>query len=147
MGIITSICRAMYKAFMSQLQGCSLSSKTRPHLRIKQQQLSIRGGSVTQDCEAATSRDPNEFAAWFDKGNIFVRLGAYKEALESYTKAADLAPGISGLVYISVTRRKQAELWKPPLKARFLQAFRSSSSIQEAPACETYMWQSKCHLQ
>lgn len=50
-----------------------------------------------QDCNGATARDPKEFAAWFNKGNILVRLGDYKEALISYSKAADLAPGISGM--------------------------------------------------
>lgn len=49
-----------------------------------------------QDCDDATERDPKEFAAWFDRGNILVRLEDYKKALASYTKAADLAPGISG---------------------------------------------------
>lgn len=51
---------------------------------------------MLQDCEDATKRDPKEFAAWFDKGNILVRLGLFKDALNSYTTAADLAPGISG---------------------------------------------------
>ena len=40
--------------------------------------------------------DPKEFAAWFNKGNLQVRLGDFKSALASYTTAADLAPGISG---------------------------------------------------
>ena len=49
-----------------------------------------------QDCDGATAMDPKEFAAWFNKGNLQVRLGDFKSALASYTTAADLAPGISG---------------------------------------------------
>lgn len=43
------------------------------------------------DCDAATAADPKEFAAWFDKGNVQMRVGDYTGALESYNKAADLA--------------------------------------------------------
>ena len=43
------------------------------------------------DCDAATAADPKEFAAWFDKGNVQMRVEDYTAALESFNKAADLA--------------------------------------------------------
>jgi tetratricopeptide (TPR) repeat protein len=43
------------------------------------------------DCDAATAADPKEFAAWFDKGNVQMRLEDYTAALDSFNKAADLA--------------------------------------------------------
>lgn len=50
-----------------------------------------------QDCDAAIQRDPKEFAAWFNRGNVEARLQQYGQALDSYRKAADLAPGIAGV--------------------------------------------------
>jgi tetratricopeptide (TPR) repeat protein len=44
-----------------------------------------------EDCDAATAADPKEFAAWFDKGNVQMRLEDYTGALESFNRAADLA--------------------------------------------------------
>ena len=51
---------------------------------------------AAQDCEKAVERDPREFAAWFNRGNVEARLLDYAQALSSYRKAADLAPGIIG---------------------------------------------------
>ncbi|KAK9810839.1 hypothetical protein WJX73_000709 [Symbiochloris irregularis] len=48
------------------------------------------------DCDAAVQRDPKEFAAWFNKGNVEARLQQYDSAFDSYRQAADLAPGIIG---------------------------------------------------
>lgn len=48
------------------------------------------------DCEEAVKYDPKEFAAWFNKGNIEMRLDKYEEAGMSFSKAADLAPGLAG---------------------------------------------------
>ena len=49
-----------------------------------------------QDCDSAVQRDDHEFAAFFNRGNVEMRLKAYPQALESFRTAADLAPGISG---------------------------------------------------
>ena len=51
---------------------------------------------LLQDCNLAIERDPKEFAAWFNRGNALARLQDYGGALDSYRKAADLAPGIAG---------------------------------------------------
>lgn len=52
--------------------------------------------SALQDCSRATELDPSEWAAWFDKGNVEMRLGDYKAALNDFSTAADLAPGLAG---------------------------------------------------
>jgi tetratricopeptide (TPR) repeat protein len=52
--------------------------------------------SAAADCDRAIELDPAEFAAWFDRGNIHVRLGDYAAALTDFTTAADLAPGLAG---------------------------------------------------
>lgn len=57
-----------------------------------------------QDCNDAIERDPKEFTAWFNKGNVVMRLEDYATAQQCYQKAADLAPGIAGY------RLRQAEL-------------------------------------
>lgn len=51
---------------------------------------------AAQDCDKAIERDAKEFAAWFNKGNAQARLEDFAGALQSYRKAADLAPGIAG---------------------------------------------------
>jgi tetratricopeptide (TPR) repeat protein len=48
------------------------------------------------DCDAAIERDPAEFAAWFDKGNVELRTADFPAALDSFRRAADLAPGLAG---------------------------------------------------
>ncbi len=48
------------------------------------------------DCNKAIELDPKEFAAWFNKGNVEMRLGRYEDAEESFRQGADLAPGIPG---------------------------------------------------
>lgn len=48
------------------------------------------------DCNIAIAADPKEFAAYFDKGNVQLRVQDYTGALESFNKAADLAPGLAG---------------------------------------------------
>lgn len=55
-----------------------------------------RWQAALADCEAAIARDPTEFAAWFNKGNVQLRLAQYDSARASFTTAADLAPGIAG---------------------------------------------------
>ena len=50
----------------------------------------------TQDCDRAVERDDHEFAAFFNRGNVEMRLREYGQALEDFRMAADLAPGISG---------------------------------------------------
>ncbi|KAK9811641.1 hypothetical protein WJX72_007483 [[Myrmecia] bisecta] len=57
-----------------------------------------------QDCQAAIQRDPKEFAAWFNKGNVEMRLEDFDAAMKSYHQAAELAPGIAGY------RLREAEL-------------------------------------
>lgn len=52
--------------------------------------------SAVQDCDKAIEQDGKEFAAWFNRGNAQARLEDYAGALDSYRKAADLAPGIAG---------------------------------------------------
>eukprot|EP00890_Picochlorum_soloecismus_P002475 jgi/Picsp_1/3228/NSC_06068-R1_tetratricopeptide tpr_1 repeat-containing protein len=49
-----------------------------------------------EDCNIAIASDPKEFAAYFDKGNIEMRLGLYQDANQSFAVAADLAPGLAG---------------------------------------------------
>jgi tetratricopeptide (TPR) repeat protein len=48
------------------------------------------------DCNSAIDNDPNEYAAWFNKGNVEMRTANYSVALSDYQRAADLAPGIAG---------------------------------------------------
>ncbi|PNH11406.1 UDP-N-acetylglucosamine--peptide N-acetylglucosaminyltransferase [Tetrabaena socialis] len=48
------------------------------------------------DCDSAIQRDSKEFAAWFNKGNVELRLLDYPSALSCFSTAADLAPGIAG---------------------------------------------------
>ena len=48
------------------------------------------------DCTAAISLDAREFAAWHNRGQIEADMGLWREALDDYTKAADLAPGLAG---------------------------------------------------
>ncbi|KAG2501266.1 hypothetical protein HYH03_001072 [Edaphochlamys debaryana] len=62
----------------------------------QQAEAGRRWGEALADCDAAIERDRQEFAAWFNKGNVQLRLGEYDNALASYSAAADLAPGIAG---------------------------------------------------
>ena len=48
------------------------------------------------DCNYAIGADPSEFAAYFDRGNVQMRLENWEDASESFAKAADLAPGLAG---------------------------------------------------
>ncbi|GAB4821919.1 hypothetical protein N2152v2_008965 [Parachlorella kessleri] len=48
------------------------------------------------DCDAAIQRDSREFAAWFDRGDIAMRLERYDQALTDFRTAANLAPGLAG---------------------------------------------------
>lgn len=48
------------------------------------------------DCDSAIERDAKEFAAWFNKGNVQLRLTDYDAAYSAFSRAADLAPGIAG---------------------------------------------------
>lgn len=48
------------------------------------------------DCDDAIARDPKEFAAYFNKGNVAMRVGDWPAAEECFRKAADLAPGLAG---------------------------------------------------
>ena len=57
------------------------------------QEMYLKG---LEDCYSAVKEDPNEFAAWYDRGNIEMRLGMFNDARDSYSKAADLAPGLAG---------------------------------------------------
>ncbi|KAI3435885.1 hypothetical protein D9Q98_001943 [Chlorella vulgaris] len=52
--------------------------------------------SAAADCDRAIELDGKEFAAWFDRGNIDMRLGDYGAALTDFCTAADLAPGLAG---------------------------------------------------
>ena len=52
--------------------------------------------SALADCDAAIERDSKEFAAWFDRGNIRMRLEQWGDALTDFSTAADLAPGLPG---------------------------------------------------
>lgn len=52
--------------------------------------------SALADCDAAIERDAKEFAAWFDRGNIRMRLEQWGDALTDFSTAADLAPGLPG---------------------------------------------------
>ncbi|KAL4458527.1 hypothetical protein ABPG75_013392 [Micractinium tetrahymenae] len=52
--------------------------------------------SALADCDAAIERDAKEFAAWFDRGNIRMRLEQWEDALTDFSTAADLAPGLPG---------------------------------------------------
>ncbi|MEW5304103.1 MAG: hypothetical protein WDW36_006737 [Sanguina aurantia] len=52
--------------------------------------------SAMRDCNDAIERDPQEFAAWFNRGNVAMRLDDYPLSLVSFQRAADLAPGIAG---------------------------------------------------
>lgn len=46
--------------------------------------------SALEDCKRAIENDPEEFAAYFNKGNVQLRLEDYSGALDSFKKAADL---------------------------------------------------------
>ena len=52
--------------------------------------------SAAADCDRAIELDGREFAAWFDRGNIQMRLEDYPAALTDFSTAADLAPGLAG---------------------------------------------------
>lgn len=60
-----------------------------------------------EDCEDAIQSDPKEFAAWFDKGNVQMRVGDFVGALNSFSTAADLAPGLAGYRLREATLRFQ----------------------------------------
>jgi tetratricopeptide (TPR) repeat protein len=52
------------------------------------------------DADAAVAADPREFAAWYDRGLVQMRLASTDEdwaaARASFDRAADLAPGLAG---------------------------------------------------
>lgn len=48
------------------------------------------------DCKTAIINDPEEYAAWFNLGNVEVRVRDYDAALNAYSRASRLAPGIAG---------------------------------------------------
>jgi tetratricopeptide (TPR) repeat protein len=48
------------------------------------------------DCKAAIVNDPEEYAAWFNLGNVLTRVTDYDAALKAYARASALAPGIAG---------------------------------------------------
>ncbi|KAL2633095.1 hypothetical protein R1flu_004574 [Riccia fluitans] len=48
------------------------------------------------DCRTAIENDPEEFAAWYNLGNVEVRIKDYDSALQAYERASLLAPGIAG---------------------------------------------------
>ncbi|GIL71804.1 hypothetical protein Vretimale_761 [Volvox reticuliferus] len=56
----------------------------------------VRWREALADCDSAIARDAREFAAWFNKGNVELRLHDYDAALSCFSTAADLAPGIAG---------------------------------------------------
>eukprot|EP01018_Ginkgo_biloba_P007754 Gb_05022 [translate_table: standard] len=49
-----------------------------------------------EDCKSAIVNDPEEFAAWYNLGNVDLRVKDYDGALVAYEKASALAPGIAG---------------------------------------------------
>ncbi|XP_024534367.1 small glutamine-rich tetratricopeptide repeat-containing protein alpha-like isoform X1 [Selaginella moellendorffii] len=53
-------------------------------------------GDAIADCEAAIKIDPREYAAWYNLGNVDVRVKNYAAAASAYERAATLAPGIAG---------------------------------------------------
>ncbi|GLI63962.1 hypothetical protein VaNZ11_007129 [Volvox africanus] len=56
----------------------------------------VRWREALEDCDSAIALDAREFAAWFNKGNVELRLHDYDAALACFSTAADLAPGIAG---------------------------------------------------
>ena len=52
--------------------------------------------SAAEDARQASLLDPKEFAAFYNRGNILERQGDFVGALEAFTEAADLAPGLPG---------------------------------------------------
>ena len=52
--------------------------------------------SAADDARQASVMDPKEFAAFYDLGNILERQGDFVGALQAFTSAADLAPGLPG---------------------------------------------------
>ncbi len=58
------------------------------------------------DYATVLKMNPNFFFAWYNRGNIFCKLGKYPEALDDYSKAIELEPDFAeayynrGLVYI-----------------------------------------------
>ncbi|XP_057845612.2 uncharacterized protein LOC131055019 [Cryptomeria japonica] len=49
-----------------------------------------------EDCKSAIVNDPEEFAAWYNLGNVDVKVQDYDGALVAYERASTLAPGIAG---------------------------------------------------
>ena len=93
----------MYSAFCLPY-GCMLQSCLTHRERLLGSDLeqckACNSIVLMQDCKAAVQRDPKEFAAWFNKGNVEARLQQYDSAFDSYRQAADLAPGIIGKLTI-----------------------------------------------
>ncbi len=52
--------------------------------------------AALDDLAIAIQLDPKEFTAFFNRGNVLLRMGDFTAASSSYTQAADLAPGIAG---------------------------------------------------
>lgn len=78
-----------------------------------------RYDEAINDCKSAIERDPEEYAAWFNLGNVDARVKNYEEALTAYARASLLAPGIAGY------RLKQA------LILFQLERFREASKLLE----------------
>ncbi|PNW77445.1 hypothetical protein CHLRE_10g436850v5 [Chlamydomonas reinhardtii] len=70
--------------------GLQLQGQGRP------EEASARWLEALADCASAIERDPKEFAAHFNKGNVELRLQDWAAAAASFSQAADLAPGIPG---------------------------------------------------
>ena len=49
-----------------------------------------------EDCKSAIVNDPEEFAAWYNLGNVDVKVQDYDGGLYAYERASTLAPGIVG---------------------------------------------------
>ncbi|KAJ7520906.1 hypothetical protein O6H91_19G029200 [Diphasiastrum complanatum] len=72
------------------------------------------------DCKSAILNDPDEYAAWYNLGNVDVHVKDYPAALAAYERASTLAPGIAGY------RLKQAlvlfQLQKPEEASKLIQS-------------------------
>uniref|UniRef100_A0A0D6QWT7 Uncharacterized protein n=1 Tax=Araucaria cunninghamii TaxID=56994 RepID=A0A0D6QWT7_ARACU len=67
-----------------------------------------------EDCKSAIVNDPEEFAAWYNLGNVDVKVKDYDGALVAYERASVLKPGIAGyrlkqaLVLFQLNRAEEA---------------------------------------
>lgn len=70
-------------------ESLALQAKERP---VFQRELQ----AALDDLSTAIALDPTEFTAYFNRGNVYLRLQDFDAASSSFTAAADLAPGIAG---------------------------------------------------